>query len=186
MVKVLKILLFTAILLILALFVYYLVSNIFFNGKNSGPGKPLINPIEQIILNNTDLNGEVDKEKVINESILGFNEKYINYILLSLGVGKLHRSALTFANPVMELDAGEIWSSELEKGALKTKKGSVDNPDVIFKMSKEEAIKALMAKDMKSFMKDSVISGRTSMKMVASKAILFSKGYLKLYEDLKD
>ena len=182
--KILKMLIIVGILIALVVFVYFMYG-LFFSAKTVSSGGVLINPIAQIILNNMDNSGNLNREQIIKDALPGFNEDYINYILISLGVGNLHRSPLTFENPRIEIDVGEIWSSEIVDGGLKTSKRTIENPDVIFKMTREEAIEALMSENIKKFMKDSVVSGRTEIEMIAGKTTLYSKGYLKLYEDLK-
>ncbi len=142
----------------------------------------LVNPIQNIVVANTNEAGEVDIAKVLAQGILEFDENYINYLLAALGVGHLHKSLL-HGNPFIEFRVGdEIWSSELVKG--RTKKQVIDNEDLIITISKEEAVRALLSSDIKKFMKDSVSNGGTQIEMVSGKTELFSKGYLKMYTEL--
>jgi len=157
--------------------------------SSSGPKIVLENPVNALVLNYASLNNgvveitEEEQQEIIQEAILEFDEDYINYILLALGVDQLHKS-LTFENPKIEIDVGEVWGSEIEKGVPKTQKGEIEGEDVIFIMTKEEAVKGLLSNDIGVFMKDSVSSGRTQIDMVAGKVELFSKGYLGLYTSL--
>ncbi len=144
----------------------------------------LKNPIAQIISQNTK-NGIVDNDAVIKQGITNFNSDYINYILLSLGLGKLHKSLLGYGNPKIELIMdNDEWNSELINGGLKTQKGEITDPDIRISMSKEEAVKALLSDNMENFMKNSIINGNTKLGVVASKTELASKGYLSVYEKL--
>jgi len=141
------------------------------------------NPLKDIIASNT-INGKVDNDKVVQQGIKEFNTDYINYLLIGLGVGDLHKSAL-YGNPVIEFNLdNDLWKSEVVDGRLNTAHLSADKKDLIIKMSKEEAVRALLSSDIKLFMKNSVTSGNTQIEMVAGKMELLSKGYLDMYQKL--
>jgi len=147
------------------------------------PNIVLENPIADLVLKYTE-NGTVDKEAVVEQGILEFDEEYINYILVALGVGYLHKSPV-FENPLIEFNLDEeVWNSEIIGGAPHTKRGEIDNEDLRIIISKEEAVNALLSDNIEQFMQDSVSRGRTRIEMVAGKAELFSKGYLDMYEKL--
>lgn len=144
----------------------------------------LTNPLKNIVVENTNEAGEVDVVAVLAQGILEFDENYINYILAALGVGNLHRSLL-YGNPFIEFNLdNEVWSSELVKGGLNTKKQIIDNEDLRITISKEEAVRALLSQNIEQFMKDSVANGGTQIEMVAGKIELFGKGYLTMYKEL--
>ena len=144
----------------------------------------LTNPLKNIVVENTNEAGEVDVAAVLVQGVLEFDENYINYILAALGVGNLHRSLL-YGNPFIEFNLGnEVWSSELVKGGLNTKKQIIDNEDLRITISKEEAVTALLSQNIEQFMKDSVANGGTQIEMIAGKTELFSKGYLTMYKEL--
>ncbi len=144
----------------------------------------LENPLKDIVFANTNEKGEVDIAAVLAQGILEFDEDYINYILVALGVGYLHKSPL-FENPWIEFVLGdEVWSSEIIKGMPNSEKREIDNEDLRISISKQEAVRALLSSDIEQFMKDSVAGGRTGIEMIAGKAELFSKGYLKMYDEL--
>ena len=185
--RVLKILIGVFVVILIGLIIYFAYLGF---SSNSGNKIVLENPLSNLVLKYASFNngGVVEitgeqQEEIIQDAILEFDANYINYILLALGVGGLHKSP-TFENPKIELDVGEIWSSEIIKGSPQTKRGEIDGEDVRFIMSKEEAVKALLSNDIGVFMKDSVGSGRTQIEMIAGKVELFSKGYLSLYKDL--
>ena len=137
-----------------------------------------------IVFANINSEGRLNEAAVIEQGVLEFNEDYINYILVGLGTGYLHKSPL-FENPLIELDVGdEIWGSEIVNGMPKTQKGSVENKDLNIIIPKEEAVKALLSPDIVEFMKESVNNGNTQIEMVAGKTELFTKGYLDMYQAL--
>jgi len=144
----------------------------------------LENPLKDIVFANTNAQGQVDKEAVVEQGVVEFDEDYINYILVALGVGYLHKSPL-FENPFIEFVLGEeVWSSEIIGGAPNSEKIEIDNEDLRIIITKEEAVLALLSSDIEQFMKDSVASGNTGIEMIAGKAELFGKGYLEMYGEL--
>ena len=165
-----------AIIIILLVAVYILLFNQFGStNKSQGQGSTLVNPMQKILEQNNN-----NQEAAISEGVKEFNATYINYILIALGIGNLHNSIIG-GNPSGEISLdGETWNFELNKNALSTGRGSNASPDIRIKMSKEEAVKSLLAQNMKQFMKDSYNNGNTKIELVANKAILLSKGYANL------
>ena len=153
----------------------------FFTGKKE---IILINPIQNIVFANTNEAGLVNEQAVIEQGIIEFNADYINYILVALGTGYLHKSPF-FENPFIEfvLDE-EIWSSEIKQGVPNAQQTSIENEDLRITISKEEAINALLSDNIGQFMKDSYSNENLGIDMVVNKAELFSKGYLEMYKEL--
>ncbi len=182
--KILKILLVVFIIIVVLAIVYF----VGFSTKNTKQNRPTIvieNPLKNIVYANVNENGEVNKEKVIEQALLEFDVNYINYILIALGVNNLYNSKIGFGNPKVEFDLdGEVWSSEINNGNLNTKKESIDDEDIRIIVSKKEIIESLLVKDIEGFMIESVKSGRTSIEMISGKPELLSKGYLKMYSGL--
>ena len=142
----------------------------------------LANPVEGIILANTNELGETDEMAVIQEAVIKFDEEYVNYLLVAIGTGYLHKSILG-GDPVIELVLGdEAWASEIVEGTPFSEKGEAENEDLKISLSKEEAVKAILSSDVEKFMKDSVNNGDTKIEMIAGKTELFAKGYLDLYK----
>ncbi len=174
-------------ILIILIIVVIILAAAFFLGFFSNKSKieyVLENPLKNIILANTQGN-KINYEKVIEQSTLEFNEDYINYILITLGVNNLHSSLLGYGNPRVEfvLDS-EFWNSEINDGNLITKKGSIEKKDIIIKMSKEDAVKALLSENIEEFMKNSVKSDNTKIEFKSNVVELGSKGYLQMYKEL--
>jgi len=185
--KTLKVLIGIFVVILVGLVAYFAYLGISFNSENK---VILENPVSALILKYAPVTSEgiveitqEQQDDIIQEAILEFDADYINYILLALGVGDLHKSPI-FENPKIELDVEEVWSSEIVKGSPQTQRGEIGGEDVRFIMTKEEAVKALLSNDIGVFMKDSVSSGRTQIEMVVGKIELFSKGYLDLYTSL--
>lgn len=144
----------------------------------------LVNPLKNVVITNTNSEGKVDIAAVLAQGVLEFDGEYINYLLVALGVGNLHKSLL-YGNPFIEFNLGnETWSSELINGMLNTKEQSIENEDLIITISKEEAVRALLSPNVEQFMKDSVDNGGTQIEMIAGKTELFTKGYLDMYTQL--
>ena len=175
-------------ILLVVFVILFVILSIFLIGMFSSNGKVEIvidNPLQDIVFANTDSVGEVNKSAVVEEAIIEFDDSYIDYLLVALGVGNLHKSILGYGNPIVEFVIDdETWTSELEDGELSTTYGSGDEEDLRIKLSREEAVNAMLEKDIESFMKESVTSGRTEIEMVAGKIELGSKGYLAMYKEI--
>jgi len=175
--------------LIVIVVIGVIIAGIFVLGIRAGGSKGekvvLENPLKNIVFENTNENGEVNRDAVIERAVIEFNTNYINYLLLSLGVGKLHKSYVGYGNPIIEFDLeGDLWGSEVIEGRLQTRKGEIDEEDLIIRMGKKEAVFALLSPDISGFLKDSVSNGNTGIELVAGKIELGSKGYLSMYKDL--
>lgn len=183
--KILIILIIIIIAIIAAAYVYFNFFKSSNTSSNNSVNSVIENPLNSIIKENTDSQGNVNESAVIDSGIQNFNPEYIGYILWALGVTNLHKSSMGFGNPKFELSIdNDVWSSELVDGGLDVKKSGVDDEDIKIAMSKEEAVKALVSSDIKQYMKSSVASGKTQLELVAGKIELFSKGYLELYKEL--
>ena len=145
----------------------------------------LENPLKDIVFLNTNAQGQVDRDAVVNQGITKFNEEYIDYLLVALGVNNLHKSVIGYGDPEVEfvLD-NEAWSSRVDNGNLMTKKTNAEDADLRITMTKKEAVEALLSSDIEDFMKNSVSNGNIQIEMLANVVELGSKGYLKMYKDL--
>jgi len=168
------------------LVIIIILAGVYFFGWFSGSGDKIVleNPLKNIVLSNTNAQGQVNYDAVVSEGVMNFNVDYINYIMAALGVGKLHKSLIGYGNPVIEMQIDdETWNAEIDNG-LRTIPGSVEDPDLRVIMTKEEAVKALLSPDIGEFMKTSVYNRNTQIEMVAGKVELGSKGYLSMYSEL--
>ena len=164
-----------------------ILAGVYFFGWFSGSGDKIVleNPLKNIVLSNTNAQGQVNYDAVVSEGVMNFNVDYINYIMAALGVGKLHKSLIGYGNPVIEMNLNdEVWNSELKDGGLYSLQGDSDDEDLRVIMTKEEAVKALLSPDIGEFMKTSVYNRNTQIEMVAGKVELGSKGYLSMYSEL--
>jgi len=196
-----KLMFFILLFIFLWIYLGYLFFNYIKNDEINTPSPIVQNPMDSIKSNylssnvsSSQNNGDVsfsnitlqdyNETEVVQEGVREFNESYIDYILLGLGVDNLH-SAIGFGNPIIiTVVSGEEWNSEIVNGVLSTTGGLDSNGDIKVILSKEEAVKAILAEDIKIFMKNSVANGNTKIEMVAGNTELFGKGYLGLYNDL--
>ena len=168
-----------SIIIVLALLFY-----LGFSSKNPQNQITLEHPMKEIIFTNTNEAGQVNKQAVIQQGISEFNEQYIIYLLVALGVNNLHKSYVGYGDAEIDLIIDqEIWSAIISSGLSVSKKQS-DNPDLKIKMSKEEAVKALLSSNIQEYLKDSVNNGNTQLEQISNKIELASKGYLKMYDTL--
>jgi len=153
-----------------------------FTSRNSKNEFILENPLKNIVFVNTNALGEVDYDAVISQGVLEFNEDYILYLLVALGIQNLHKSYLGYGNPLLELHIDdEGWNVEITNKGVSIQKAFIDDEDLIIFISKQEAVKALLSSDINEFMKESVYNGNTRLEKVAGNIELGSKGYLDMY-----
>lgn len=176
------------IVLIVVVAIALVLSGMFFLGffvKKPTTNIVIENPLKNIVFANTNEVGVVNKEAVVEQGIIEFDVDYINYLLVAIGVGNLHKSMIGYGNPKIEFVLGdEVWSTEITKNGFNTGQISIDDPDLRISMSKEEAVEALLATDAVEFMKASVYSGETGVERIAGNVELGSKGYLAMYNEL--
>ena len=154
----------------------------FFHSKP--PQITIEHPMKDIVFANTNEAGEVNGPAVVQQGIEEFNENYIIYLLVSLGVNNIHKSYVGYGDAEIDLIIDqETWSAIVSKGLSVSKQPSPD-PDLIIRMSKQEAIMALISPNIKEYLKDSVNNGNTQLEQVSNKVELASKGYLKMYTAL--
>jgi len=177
------ILLIVIFLIVLCVFIGFFI---YFkmNESSNNPSVIIVaNPMNGIVQTNTQY-GVVNQSAAIEQGVLNFNESYISYLLNSLGTSNLHKSNLGYGNPKIEIIMGqETWNSELGDTLIIMKNPS-DDPDIRVRMSKEEAVRALLSPDIKQYMKDDVTLGKIQIDMIAGKVELYSKGYLEMYNKL--
>jgi hypothetical protein len=156
-----------------------------FISKKSTNQITLENPLKNIVFANTNAEGLVNKQAVIEQAIIEFNGEYINYLLVALGVNNLHSSYVGYGNPSVEFVLeNEAWTSEVIDNGLQTSQTQTEEEDLRISISKQEAVEALLSPDIEAFMKSSVINGNTQIEMVSNKVELASKGYLSMYKEI--
>ncbi len=144
---------------------------LFLNGEksnSSNSGIQLANPAANLSL---------------EEAVAQFNESFVYYLLYNIGANKLHKSPFGSEDPRLEIVVSDdTYSAIVTDGNIKVSKSEIEDEDIILKTTKEEAVK--MMKDRK-YIEESFKSGNSGIELVANKAILFAKGYLGLYDELK-
>jgi hypothetical protein len=174
---------FLVLFLILAVIAIIFIAG--FMSKNSKNEIILENPLKNIVFANTNVNGEVDYNAVINQGVLEFNQDYILYLLAALGIQNLHKSYIGYGNPLIELQIDtEIWNAEVTNNGISIQNQPANEEDLIISISKQEAVKAILSSNINEFMKESVYNGGTRLEKVAGNIELGSKGYLEMYTQI--
>ncbi|MBI2628475.1 hypothetical protein HYW74_00135 [Candidatus Pacearchaeota archaeon] len=128
----------------------------------------------------------IPQQKFWNESSLAslkVNESVVNYILYSLEAYKLHKPPLSSNTPKIEILVDQrVFNSEVIKGRVYTKSGSINNEDIRMYMPRKEIINFLNSSNSISVLENSIRSGESRMEVIASYPTLLSKGYLNLYK----
>jgi len=170
-----------AIIFLIILFAYFFITA----PENNQETTTIENPLKPIIQKNTNAQGLVNKNKIIQEGVAAFNSEYIEYILYALGAQELYTSPLGYGNPklVIYID-GEIYSAEIVDQTVHISQNSITDPDFAMYISKEEIVNALLAQNMQQHLVDAYKSGDIRAEMLAGKAELVTKGYLNLYGEV--
>ncbi len=109
-------------------------------------------------------------------------KEFIYYAAVKLKLYNLQEIPFTSIRPQIQIQIdNRSYSVEVSEGEIFVNKGLAENPDIILKTGYEEIFK--MAGDEADISK-SFTSGKSEIKIVANKFILFSKGYLNFYREL--
>lgn len=120
-----------------------------------------------------------------NISLEDIEKEFVYYAAVKLKLYNLHEIPFTSIRPAIQIQIDERnYLIEISKGEIFVNKGIAENPDITLRTSYEEISK--MAEDEEAYISESFGSGRSEVKIVANKFILFSKGYLYLYQQLEE
>ena len=118
----------------------------------------------------------------IEEAITNFDESFLFYLLYSIKAYNLHNPPLSSDKPKINiLVDDDFYNAVIENGRIDISIGEIENPDIIIRTSKEESVKMLKNK---GYIQESFSSERSKIELKASKSVLFSKGYLSLYNEI--
>jgi len=110
---------------------------------------------------------------------------FITYLINELGAYKLHKNLLTGEPAIINFNIQEQkFHSEINNN-IKTIETPHKNPDIIITTSKQEIINSLSSTNPQQYMRQSIQQGKTKITQVASQSELLAKGYLSLYNTLK-
>lgn len=114
------------------------------------------------------------------EAVAGFNQTFVAYLLSSMGVSQLHNPPLSSSTPKIQIEVDElVFHAEIKKGSTYIGQGSIADQDIIIRTTREEAVKMLQDR---GYVATSFQSGNSGITLVAGKATLLAKGYMKIYE----
>ena len=120
------------------------------------------------------------------ETVLQFDESYIDYLVFAIGGWKLHNPPLSSKTPKIEiiLDNNEIYVSEIIDGEIMTEKKQIDDEDLLILTTKDKVIDIISSGDMENAVKGAVNEGTLTLELKAGYTTLLGKGYLAIYKDL--
>ncbi len=117
---------------------------------------------------------------------INITPEIVSYLLNEMGVWKLHKNPLTLENPIINIKIGnETFYSEIGD-KIETKRGQSKSADLLLIINKQDLIDAVLSDSPESVIKKSVSVGDTKIVDKSSEAQLFAKGYLNLYNSLKN
>lgn len=116
------------------------------------------------------------------EAIDAFDEEFVAFLLYSIDAHKLRDAPISFEEPKIEIFVDEkVFNARVEEGAVIVESGGIDGEDVIVRTSAAEAVRMMRNRE---YIIESFKSGRLSVEFVASRAKLFGKGYLRVYDSV--
>jgi len=111
---------------------------------------------------------------------------FIAYLLHGIGaIDTLHKNTITREIPMINFKIENIEYNAAFEDVLKISGGLNPEADIQFNSNKEAIVKATLDDNPTTIFKDSISTGTTTIEMIAGKAELLAKGYLKLYDSLK-
>lgn len=156
-----KIIISLAVLLVLSLAVVYYFFSQDYSKDSSSHQNVLANPSE----------GLTDEQ-----AIQSFNESFVYYILSSVKAYNLHNPPFSSDTPKIIFSVEkDVYSAEVASKKIIVYRNSIENPDVIIKTSRAEAVKMTRDPD---YIKESFSQGKSSLEMSTGKETLALKGYL--------
>ena len=135
------------------------------------------------------LSDNVQENKIIIENnLLGtlntseIKKGLVKYASIVLKLYNLHNIPFTSITPKIQVYVDEdVYNLEIKDGVIIIREGEIQEMDIIIRTTNEEALKIT---ENGNYAVASVSSGKTTIEFVASKFILFSKGYSTLYQEL--
>lgn len=115
-------------------------------------------------------------------TISEIEKEIVNYASVVMKLYNLHNIPFTSITPKIQIYIDEnTYFVEVSKGNIIINEGEGENEDIIIRTTHDEIFKIIKGE---ISAEESFSLGKTSIELVANKVILFSKGYLSLYEDL--
>ena len=107
----------------------------------------------------------------------------INYMGIYLELYNLHEIPFTSITPKVQVYLeGKPYFMEVSKGDIILSDGVAKNPDIVITTTYEEIFKMI---NNENYVTQSISLNRTTIELKANYFVLFSKGYLTLYNKLK-
>ena len=157
-----------------ALLLLIIISVLFFYFALVSPDNSSTYTVRELINPVTGLSDEQAREQ--------FDEEFVFYLLYSLEVYNLHDPPLSENHPKMLFSIDEdFYYALVDDGEIIVNRGEIDNQDLTFFTTKEEAVRMLRKR---AYIEQSFQSGESSIELKVDKATLFAKGYLNMYNAL--
>lgn len=131
--------------------------------------------------------GNSTAEQIYSENFsLEITPELISLVASEIGAGKLRTSPLTLKRPIINFKISEdLFFTTIDK-KIKTSEGNSKEADLAFITQKETIERIFSLGKIKEDVKAAVISGEITIEQLSSEKELFLKGYLGLYNELKD
>ncbi len=171
-------------ILVLVLLVSLATYILFFQ---TGEKQEIINPLAGLNVlfekNINNLTNDSIQEVYIED--IEITPEFLSYLLNEIGAWQLNSNPLTFEKPIINFKIDEDYFNSIIDGGIETLTGSSEKADIQFNTNKEDLVRALLSDEPAELFKESLAEGKTEIQTIAGNTELFSKGYLKLYDELK-
>ena len=145
----------------------------------------LKNPLDKFTITGNAIIQKGATENKTNAEQIEITPEFISYLLNEFGAWELHANPLTLEKPSINFKIGEkTFNSEIGK-AIKTEIGLKEGADLQFNSEKENFIEIISSENPAEILRNSISQGTTTIEISAGEAELFAKGYLKIYNSIK-
>lgn len=110
--------------------------------------------------------------------------EFFTYLLNELGANSLKKNPITQEAPIINFEVGKEQFYSTIKNKIESFKGTNKNPDLTFKIKKENLIKIINSETPIKVFKAEVEKGTIIIEQNQNEQTLFLKGYISLYNSL--
>ena len=149
-----------------------------------------------IILSSIFVNANIDEinalvhlekpEIVYENEVPQINETEITYLIHSLSGENLHKPPFTDNYPQIEVSTSQkLFTVYVVDGEIQTYLGKAPDPDLQIRLNRETLISIITSDDPKTATKEAISKQLVGVTIISDKTELFLKGYLEIYDTLK-
>ena len=129
----------------------------------------------------------LEKPQIVYENeIPQINETEITYLIHALGGESLHKPPFTDNYPQIEVSTSQkLFTSYIVDGEIQTYFGKAPDPDLQIRLNRDTLINIITSDDPKATTKDAISKKLVGVTILSDNTELLLKGYLEIYDTLK-